>query len=231
MLEKGDSKNIDFKKYLSEFIGVFAIVFFGCGAVVVDGLKDGIIGHIAINVSFGVIVMVMIYVFGNVSGAHFNPAVTIAFWAAKKFQGKMVLPYIISQILGGIGGAYMLVILYPMSPTYGENMPSGTTFQALILEIVMTFFLMLIIHGVSTKHLEKGIMAGIAIGSYIAIEGFIAGPVSSSSMNPARSIGPALASGDYTKLWIFLIGPVIGALLASMVRTFTTNEVVAKVKS
>lgn len=212
------------KKYIAEFIGAFAIVFFGCGAMVVNVLKDGLIGHVAVNVAFGVIVAVMIYSFGNISGAHFNPAVTIAFWIAKKFEGSKVGPYIMSQILGGIAGAFMLKLIFPTSGTYGENIPSGSVFQAFVLELIMTFFLMMIIHSVSTGHMEKGIMAGVAIGGYIAIEGYIAGPFSSSSMNPARSIGPAMASGDYRMLWIFLAAPVIGAILASLVRTHLVEE-------
>lgn len=212
------------KKYVAEFIGAFAIVFFGCGAMVVDVLKDGIIGHVGVNVSFGVIVAVMIYSFGNVSGAHFNPAVTIAFYISKKFDGNKVLPYIGSQILGGIVGALFLKIIFPTTTTFGENIPAGTVFQAFALELVMTFFLMLIIHSVSTGHMEKGIMAGVAIGGYIAIEGYIAGPFSSSSMNPARSIGPAIVSGNYTLLWVFLLAPVIGATLASLVKLYVVEE-------
>ena len=212
------------KKYVAEFIGAFAIVFFGCGAVVVDTLKGGIIGHVGVNVAFGVIVAVMIYSFGNVSGAHFNPAVTIAFWAAGKLERQLIIPYVASQVLGGIAGAFMLMVIFPTTPTFGENVPAGTAFQAFALELIMTFFLMLIIHSVSTGHMEKGIMAGVAIGGYISIEGYIAGPFSSSSMNPARSIGPAIASGDYTLLWIFLTAPIIGAFLASMVRRYVVEE-------
>ncbi len=205
------------KSYIAEFIGAFSIVFFGCGSMVVNHLQDGIIGHVAVNMAFGVIVMVMIYAFGTVSGAHFNPAVTIAFWASKKFQPKDVPPYIVSQFLGGIAGALMLKAIFPTSGTYGENIPGGTVFQAFALELIMTFFLMLIIVSVSTGHMEKGIMAGVAIGMYIGIEGYIAGPFSSSSMNPARSLGPAIASGDYRQLWIFMAAPVIGAVLAALI--------------
>lgn len=213
------------KKYLAEFIGAFAIVFYGCGAVAVDSVRGGIIGHVGINVAFGVIVMVMIYSFGNVSGAHFNPAVTIAFLVAKKFDKKLVVPYLISQLLGGFVGALVLKLLIPNAATYGQNIPAGTLAQAFGFEVLMTFFLMLIIHSVSTGHMEKGIMAGVAIGGYIAIEGYIAGPFSSSSMNPARSLGPAIISGDYTMLWVFMVAPVLGAVLASLVRKYVVEEI------
>lgn len=213
------------KSIVTEFIGAYAIVFFGCGSVVVDTLKGGLIGHVAINVSFGVIVAVMIYAFGNVSGAHFNPAVTLAFAVSKKFEWNRVIPYIISQVLGGMGGAFMLWVIFPDTITYGENMALGTVFQTFVLEVVMSFFLMLIIYSVSTGHMEKGIMAGVAIGGYIAIEGYIAGPISSSSMNPARSIGPAIFSGNMGDLWIFILAPIIGALLAAWLHPLVTEAV------
>lgn len=201
-------------KYLAEALGTFALVFAGCGAIVVDGLQGGILGHVGISVVFGLIIMAMIYSYGNVSGAHFNPAVTVSFLAAGRIKGKDALIYIVAQILGGLLGGVILLLLFPGVASYGTTSPSAGVWQAFIIEVVLTFILMSVILNVSTGHMEKGIMAGIAIGGTVALASLFGGPVSGASMNPARSIAPAVISGDLSSLWIYVTAPFIGSLLA-----------------
>ena len=202
------------KKYLSEFIGTFVLVFAGTSAIVVNDLSGGVITHFGIAMVFGLVVASMIYTFGDISGAHINPAVTIAFWYAKRFPGHAVLPYIASQVLGAIAASILVYILFLNHSTYGSTLPSGTLLQSFIMEVVLTFILMLTIINVATGAKEKGITAGLAIGSVVAMEALFAGPISGASMNPARSIGPAFLSGDIKELWLYIIAPVAGALLA-----------------
>lgn len=202
------------RTYFAEFIGTFALVFFGTGALVVSQTIPGVIDHTAVALSFGLVVMCMIYAFGEVSGAHINPAVTVAFWAAKLFPKKHALPYILSQILGAILASLTLSMMFPGCEDLGVTAPSNTVLQAVIVEFFLTYFLMLVIINVSTGSKEVGTMAAIAIGGIVALEALVFGPISGASMNPARSIGPALISGNLSALWIYLFAPVLGALLA-----------------
>ena len=201
------------RKYTAEFLGTFALVFVGCGAIVVDGATASI-GHIGVSAVFGLIIMTMIYAFGNVSGAHFNPAVTLAFFAAKRICTRSMFLYTILQIAGAMVASLLLSFLFPETISLGATNPSGTIWQAFVLEVVLTFLLMTTILNVSTGHMEKGIMAGIAIGGYIALAAIFGGPISGASMNPARSIGPAVVSGDLQNLWIYITAPIVGALAA-----------------
>lgn len=201
------------KKYLSEFIGTFALVFCGTGAIIINDLYGGVIGHMGIATTFGLIVMSMIYAYGDVSGAHINPAVTFAFWLSGRFKGKEVLPYMGSQLTGAITASAALKVLFTNHETLGATLPSGTWHQAFVMETILTFFLMLVIINVSTGAKEKGIMAGIAIGGVVLLEAAFAGPVTGASMNPARSIGPALLSGNFEHLWIYIAAPFIGSSL------------------
>ncbi len=150
-----------------------------------------------ICIVFGLIIMTMIYSFGNVSGAHFNPAVTLAFMTDGRIKVKNSVYYIVFQLLVAIIASFVLLVMFPDAATLGATNPSGSALQAFIMEVVLTFFLMTVILNVSTGHMEKGIMAGTAIGGYVALAALFAGSVCGASMNPARSIGPALASGDY----------------------------------
>ncbi len=202
------------KKYGAEFIGTFALVFAGTGAIIINDVSGGVITHVGVALTFGLIVLAMIYAVGDVSGAHLNPAVTLGFFAARRLHGRMVLPYIMSQSLGALAASGLLRGLFPRHPTLGITLPAGTTGQSLILEIVLTAMLMFVILNVSTGPKERGTTAGIAVGSVIALEALFAGPICGASMNPARSFAPALVSQHFANLWIYLVAPVAGALLA-----------------
>lgn len=202
------------KKYAAESIGTFCLVFAGTGAIVVNDVSNGVITHVGIAITFGLIVMSMIYAVGDVSGAHFNPAVTIAFWAARRFDAKQVAPYIGSQLVGAFAASALLRVMFLEHANLGATLPAGTWWQSFIFEVVLTFILMFVILNVSTGAKEKGIMAGAAIGSVVSLEAMFAGPICGASMNPARSIAPAVVSGELTYFWVYLTAPVIGALIA-----------------
>ncbi len=202
------------KKLFAEFLGTFALVFAGTGAIVIDRVSDGAIGHAGIALTFGLVVTAMIYALGDESGAHLNPAVTTAFAAAGRFAWREVPAYIAAQVLGAFAASGLLRALFPASATLGATLPAGAPMQSFILEIVLTFLLMFVILSVSTGAKEKGITAGIAIGAVIALEAMFAGPICGASMNPARSLAPAIVSGHLEHLWLYLAAPVLGALLA-----------------
>jgi aquaporin NIP len=202
------------KKFVAEAFGTFALVFAGTGAIIIDDVSGGAVTHVGVALTFGLIVLAMIYAVGDVSGAHLNPAVTIGFLAARRLRGKIVLPYIASQSLGALAASVLLRELFPKHPTLGTTSPAGPAVQSLVLEIVLTTFLMFVILNVSTGPKERGTTAGIAVGSVIALEALFAGPISGASMNPARSFAPALVSQHFSGLWIYLIAPIAGALLA-----------------
>jgi len=203
------------KKLLAELLGTFALVFAGTGAIVINDVSSGHITHVGIALTFGLIVLAMIYTFGDVSGAHLNPAVTLGFFAAGRMPGREVLPYIGAQIAGALLASGVLKFLFPAHGSLGATLPQGSDSQSFVLELVLTALLMLVILSVSTGAQEKGITAGIAIGSVIALEALFAGPICGASMNPARSLAPALWSGKLAALWIYLVAPVSGALLAT----------------
>ena len=182
------------KKYTAEFIGTFSMVFCGTGAIVINETTNGAVSHVGIAITFGLIVMAMIYSLGSVSGSHINPAVTIAFVVAKKFPAKEVLPYIIFQIAGAFSASLVLKFLFPENLLLGSTIPAGSEMQSFILELILTFLLMFVILNVSHGSREQGILAGIAIGSVVLLEAMFAGPISGASMNPARSIAPAFVT-------------------------------------
>ncbi len=202
------------KKYISESIGTFSLVFCGTGAMTINEVTGGDVTHVGIAITWGLIVMAMIYAFGEISGAHFNPAVTIAFAYAKKFEWKEVPKYIIAQCIGAILASSILLFLFPQSEFLGGTIPTVDDLRAFILEILLTYFLMVVIINVSTGSKETGTMAGIAIGGVVLLEAMFAGPITKASMNPARSLGPALLSGHWEHQWLYFIAPIIGALLA-----------------
>jgi len=201
-------------RWASEFIGTFSLVFFGTGAIVVADANPGMIPHFAVAAAFGLVVMTMIYAIGDLSGAHINPAVTIAFWLARRLPGRDVLPYAMSQLLGALAASGVLRLAFPGHRTLGTTIPSIGIGAALVFEILLTFVLMFVIIHVSQGAKEKGIMAGIAIGGTVALEALVFGPLTGASMNPARSIAPALVSGMLNHQWIYILAPVIGAGLA-----------------
>ena len=202
------------KKPLSEFLGTFAMVFAGTGAIVINQHSGGVIGHAGIAMVFGLIVLAMIYTFGDISGAHLNPAVTLGFAAAGRFPLKEVPIYITAQLAGAFAASFILKFLFPENLTLGATLPTGSVSQSFILEVILTTILMLVILSVSTGSKEKGITAGIAIGAVVALEAMFAGPVSGASMNPARSLAPAIVSGHFQHLWLYLVATILGALIA-----------------
>jgi aquaporin Z len=202
------------KKAVAEFIGTFALVFAGTGAIVINDVSNGGITHVGIALTFGLVVLAMIYAVGEISGAHLNPAVTCGFWLSGRFKAAMVLPYIVSQCLGAFAASGLLRFLFPAHPNLGTTLPAGSEAQSFVLELVLTFLLMFVILNVSTGAKEKGITAGIAVGSVIAFEAMFAGKISGASMNPARSLAPAVVSGHLEHLWIYFAGPFVGAVFA-----------------
>jgi aquaporin Z len=202
------------KRCCAEAIGTFALVFAGTGAIVINEVSGGAITHVGISLTFGLIVLAMIYTVGDISGAHLNPAVTVGFWIAQRLPREDVLPYIGSQLTGALVASGLLRVLFPGNPLLGSTLPAGSDLQSFVLEIVLTFLLMLTILNVSTGAKEKGITAGIAVGAVIGLEAMFAGPICGASMNPARSLAPALLSGHCEHLWIYLVAPPIGACMA-----------------
>jgi aquaporin NIP len=202
------------RKLFSESIGTFALVFAGTGAIVINHASGGAITHPGIALTFRLIILAMIYTFGDVSGAHFNPAVTTAFAVAGRFPWRDVPGFLVAQLGGAFVASALLHFLFPADKSLGATLPAGPAMQSFILEIVLTFLLMTVILSVSTGAKEKGITAGIAIGAVIALEAMFAGPICGASMNPARSLAPAVVSGELQSLWVYLAGPLLGALLA-----------------
>jgi aquaporin Z len=202
------------KRYISEFIGTFSMIFCGTGAMTVNEVTGGQVTHVGIAITWGMIVMAMIYAFGETSGAHFNPAVSIAFAFAKKFAWREVPKYIIAQILGAFAASFVLWFLFPSSETLGATIPTVDVWRAFVLELLLTFFLMVVIINVSTGSKEMGIIAGIAVGGVVLLEAMFAGPITNASMNPARSIAPNIVSGNIEGLWLYIFAPILGALLA-----------------
>jgi aquaporin NIP len=202
------------RNYVSELIGTFALVFCGTGAIVINQQSGGAITHVGVAITFGLIVMSMIYALGSVSGAHMNPAVSIAFVVAKRFPLKELLPYIVSQAVGAVLASGTLKLLFPANELLGATLPAGTAIQSFVLELILTFFLMLVIIQVATGSKEQGMFAGLAIGSVVALEAMFAGPICGASMNPVRSLAPALVSGHMEHLWVYLSAPFAGAVLA-----------------
>jgi aquaporin NIP len=202
------------KKYLAEFFATGIMVFCGTGAIVINQESGGAVTHLGIAITFGLIVMSMIYAFGSISGAHMNPAVTLALSLNKKFPVKEVPAYIISQLLGAIGASLMLHFIFPNNDKLGATLPAGSELQSFILEFLLTFFLMLVIIRVTSGSKETLALAGISIGMVVLLEALFAGPICGASMNPARSIAPALISGHLEHLWIYIVAPITGAIAA-----------------
>lgn len=218
------------RKYLAEFLGTYALVFAGTGAIIIDNQTHGSVTHTGIAITFGLIVMSMIYTFGDISGAHLNPAVSISFALADRFQASNLLPYIISQVTGAIAASGTLKLLFPGDQYLGATLPSESDMQSFALEFILTFFLMLVILNVAKGSKEQGMFAGLAIGSVVGLEAMFAGPICGASMNPARSLAPALVSGHTEHLWIYLVATTLGAALATPVWKFLKSGTFGKEK-
>ena len=202
------------RKMLAEFLGTYTMIFAGTGAVVVDQVSGGSITHLGVALTWGLIVMVLIYTFGDLSGAHMNPAVSIGFTVAGRFPLCELPSYIVAQLTGALAASETLHLLFPRNLQLGATLPTGSSLQAFILEFLLTLILMIVILNVSHGAKEKGITAGIAIGATIGLEALFGGPICGASMNPFRSVAPALISGHLEHLWIYFTAPVLGALVA-----------------
>lgn len=208
------------KKYTAEFIGTFILIFAGTGSVVVNQQLGAALGLPGIAMVWGFAIIALIYAFGDISGTHLNPAVTVSFAVDKRFEWKEVPPYLIAQLAGALSASLLLHFLFPENKTLGITQPSGSEAQAFIMEVVMTFILMLVILRVSVGAKEKGITAGIAIGGTVWFLVLFGGPVCGTSLNPTRSLAPAIVTGNFQSLWLYIAAPFAGALTAVFVHKF-----------
>ena len=202
------------RKSVAEFLGTFALIFAGTGAIIINAESGGAITHLGVALTFGLIVLAMIYTLGDVSGAHMNPAVTLTFAVAGLFPFASVLLYITAQFSGALLASLSLHFLFPQNATLGATLPIGSPLQSFVLEVILSGILMFVILNVSHGAKEKGITAGIVVGSVIALEALFAGPICGASMNPARSLAPAIVSGHLQNLWIYFAAPILGMLTA-----------------
>ena len=208
---------------VAEAIGTFALVFAGAGAVMVDA-KTGALGQVGIAITFGLVIMTMIYAVGHISGAHFNGAVTFAFALTRHFPWPRALGYWAAQLTGALLAAFLLRALLGDIADVGATLPSGSQAQSFVFELVMTAFLMFVILAVATDTRAVGEAAAIAIGGTIALDAMFGGPISGASMNPMRSIGPAIASGNFQALWLYIVAPVLGAAVGGIAYQFVRGE-------
>jgi len=210
---KNDMAHPFHKKLLAEAFGTFCIVFAGTGAIIVNDMS-GAVSHLGISLIFGLVVCAMIYLFGNLSGAHFNPAVTIGLYLAQRISGKTIAPYILSQIAGALIASIFLRLMFPIHTTLGATIPTGSLAQSWVVEAMLTTALMFVILTATTGVSKKRIPPEMSIGGVVALAAFFAGPISGASMNPARSLGPAVVSGNMEVLWLYLTAPILGAVMA-----------------
>jgi aquaporin NIP len=201
-------------QYIAEFIGTFFLIFFGCGSMILAEVNPAYNGSL-VPIVWGGAVSIMIYAVGHISGAHFNPAVTIAFWITKRFPGNKVFSYIIAQVLGAISASAIHAVIWGMNHRFGETILSISTSGGFLVEVILSFALMFVIISVATDSRAVGELAGVAIGSTVALCAFVGGPLTNASMNPARSIGPAILSGNYSILWLYIVAPIIGTIIGA----------------
>ena len=208
---------------VAEAIGTFALVFAGCGAIMVDQ-KTHQLGHIGVAISFGLVIMFGIYAVGHISGAHFNPSVTFAFALSRHFPWSRAVGYWGAQLAGALAAAALLRGSLGNRANVGATLPSGSQGQAFLWEMVLTFFLMFVIMAVATDTRAVGEAAAIAIGGTVGLDAMFGGPITGASMNPARSTGPALVSGNLHALWLYILAPIVGASLAAVAYQFVRGE-------
>jgi aquaporin Z len=202
-------------KLIAESLGTFCLVFAGTGAIVVNEVTGGAVTHVGVALTFGLVVMVMIHALGAVSGAHMNPAVSVGLAMAGRFQWRSIPGYVLAQVAGALAASWLLSVLFPGSVTLGATLPAGSDWQAFVLEVVLAFMLMLVILSVtSTGSRVRADIAAIAVGGVVGLEAMFAGPISGASMNPARSLGPAVVSGHFESLWVYMAAPLVGVGLA-----------------
>ncbi len=208
---------------VAEAIGTFALVFAGCGAIMVDA-KTHALGHVGVAITFGLVIMFGIYAVGHISGAHFNPSVTFAFALSRHFPWPRAVGYWAAQLVGAIAAAAVLRASLGNIANVGATLPSGSQGQSFLWELVLTFFLMFVIMAVATDTRAVGEAAAIAVGGTVGLDAMFGGPISGASMNPARSTGPALVSGDLHALWLYIVAPICGAALAALAYQFVRGE-------
>lgn len=204
------------RSVLAELIGTFTLVLAGTGAIVSNSVSGGALGHVGVALTFGLVIMVMIYATGHISGAHFNPAVTLAFALVRHFPATRVIPYLAAQVGGALLGSLAVRYLIGNAGGLGVTHPSGGIVEGLLLEGLLTFILMFVIMAVATDTRAVGQAAALAIGGTIVLEALFAGPITGASMNPARSLGPAIVAGDFADLWLYIVGPIIGAAVGAL---------------
>jgi MIP family channel proteins len=205
------------RRALAEGLAAFALVFAGCGAIVSNATHDGALGAVGVSVVFGLVIMAMIYATGHLSGAHINPAVTVAFTLTRHFPGRDAVAYVGAQLAGATAGAFLLLAAWSDKPAeLGATVPSVGAGTALLYETILTAFLMFVIIAVATDARAVGAAAALAIGGTVGLDALFGGPITGASMNPARSFGPALASGTWTDFWIYVVGPLLGAALGAL---------------
>jgi aquaporin NIP len=212
------------KRGVAEAIGTFGIVFLGCGAIMVAERFPGAISPAAISVVFGLVVTAMIYTLGHISGAHFNPAVTLAFAVTRHFPFRSVLLYWVAQCMGSLLAMGLLFLMLPHGVGYGETVPHVPLLQAFLWEVILTFILMFVVMGVAKDTRAVGTLAGVVIGATVMVTAFVGGPITGDSMNPARSLGPAIASGRVDVLWLYILAPMVGAILGALVYQWVRGE-------
>jgi aquaporin NIP len=219
------------KRLMGELLGTFGLVFCGTGAIVINQESGGVITHLGIAITFGLIVMVMIISFGHVSGAHINPVVSIGLSVANRFKWKNVIPYVLAQLAGGLLASCLLHFLFPSNELLGATIPRGSDFQSYILECILTFLLMIVILTSTQKKDHSLLGPAIAIGGTVGLEALFAGPICGASMNPARSLSPAIVGGHYQSIWVYFLGPLSGAIAGSLVFVLFNKKDTPVVKS
>jgi MIP family channel proteins len=205
------------RRAAAEGLAAFTLVFAGCGAVVADDRSGGALGSVGVALAFGLAIMVMVYATGHLSGAHINPAVTVAFTLTRHFPGRDAVAYVAAQLAGAVAGALVLLAVWTDRPAaLGATVPSVAVGSAFVYELVLTAFLMFVIMAVATDTRAVGAAAAIAIGGTVGLDALAGGSVTGASMNPARSLGPALAAGEWRSFWVYVAGPVVGAALGAL---------------
>lgn len=213
------------RRAFAEGLAAFVLVFAGCGAIIANTVHAGALGGIGVSATFGLVIMAMIYATGHLSGAHINPAVTVAFTLTRHFPLRDALAYIAAQLVGATAGAFVLLAAWSAKPAHlGATLPSVGAGTALLYEIVLSAFLMFVIIAVATDTRAVGAAAALAIGGTVGLDALFGGPITGASMNPARSFGPALASGTWHDFWIYLVGPVVGAALGALAYQLVRGE-------
>jgi aquaporin NIP len=220
-----DRSLVLWRRAAAEGLAAFALVFAGCGAIVADAVYGGTLGTIGVALTFGLVIMAMVYSTGHLSGAHINPAVTLAFTMTRHFPARDAGAFVAAQLAGAVAGALVLLAIWPDRPAeLGATVPSVGAGSAFAYELVLTAILMFVIMAVATDSRAMGSGAAIAIGGTIGLDALFGGPVTGASMNPARSFGPALAAGEWTEFWVYLAGPVVGAALGAFAYQLVRGE-------